>query len=464
MNIYLKVEIRRRELEARLLLGLVAAERGHDVLLGDFTSLLSHRHWLQPGVFHDKTLAPKVSKVALHAGLAEAGFLVSSQDEEHGLGDPDYRPFALRRFDPRTVSTATTICCWGDHDLTTLRETYPDASERFILTGSPRVDLWRPQLARRLPAVLTPGEDPQRPYVLVAPGSRPFIPHPFWVAMSDLRPRQFRGLDDDREWDHYRKFSEAYRYVGRLVRAIRLASTELPEVLFVVRPHPKSPDGAWEGVLGDLPNAVVDRSGDSAGVWLRDALALVHNGSTTAAEAALMGVPVISFQPHGERADRFTNRVGEVANDEQGLLAAIGRIHRRRETTTSSEPSTAEDGTRRVLAERLSIDPVRLSADRIVDAWEQHDRPGLEAPNSMRRAMWSARAHRAVGDVRSRSRRGHRTEGGRATPGFDETPKFPPVTAEDIDRLAGGLRDALGRFRRVSVERLSGRLVRIRPD
>lgn len=459
MNIYLKIEIRRRELEARLLLGLVAAERGHDVLLGDFSALLSHRRWLHPGVFHDKTMAPKASRLTLNATLADAGFLLSSQDEEHGLGDRDYHAFALRRFDPRTLATATTVCCWGDHDHATLQEVYPDVADRFILTGSPRVDLWRPELARRLPSMPTPGDDPNRPYVLVAPGSRPFIPHSFWVAMEDLRPRQFRGLDDDREWDHYRKFSEAYRYVGRLVRAIRLAATEMPEVLFVVRPHPKSPDGAWEAVLGELPNAVVDRSGDSAGAWLRDALALVHNGSTTGAEAALMGIPVISFQPHGERADRFTNRVGQVARSEEDLLATVGRLHRHR---TASAEAVGDAGSDAVLAERLSIDPQRLSADRIVDAWEVHDRPGLAAPNAVHRADRKARAHRTVGALRTRARRSLGNEGRRRTPGFDETPKFPPMTGQDVAGLADGLRDALDRFRDVEVERIGGRLLRIR--
>ena len=34
MNIYIKIEVKRRELESRLLLAMAAAERGHQVLLG----------------------------------------------------------------------------------------------------------------------------------------------------------------------------------------------------------------------------------------------------------------------------------------------------------------------------------------------------------------------------------------------------------------------------------------------
>ena len=460
MNIYLKVEIRRREFEARLLLGLVAAERGHDVLLGDFSALLSHRLWLEPGVFHDKSLTPNASKSRLHADLAAAGFVVSSQDEEHGLGDEDYQSFALRRFGDSTLSTATTVCCWGEHDAASLRETYPRFADRFLVTGSPRVDLWQPDLAQRLPAARPLGDEEDRPYVLVAPGSRPFIPNPFWTTMEDLRPRQFRGLDDEREWGHYEKFAEAYRYVGRLVRTIRLATTEVPDLLFVVRPHPKSPDGAWEGVLGELPNVLVDRSGDAAGPWLRDAVALVHNGSTTGAEAAMMGVPVISFQPNGERSGRFTNRIGEVAGDEASLLARLRDLARERRHDTSRTRTVAAHDLE-VLGERLAHDAGVLNADRIVDAWERHDHPSLQRPNAPRAALLKGRAHQRAGTLRHGARQVLGRKDG-VSPAIDTTPKFPPVTDDDLVTMVAGLRASLDRFAGVTVERLDGRLARIR--
>lgn len=455
MNIYLRIEIRRRELEGRLLLALAAAERGHDVLLGDLDALLSHRLWLRPGIFHDKSLTPTAGKIALHRRLTEAGFLVTSQDEEHGLGDATYDAFARRRFGPETLDLTAGALCWGEHDRATLVTTHPEHAERFVTTGSPRVDLWRPELRGRRPAMRPPGVDPDRPIVLVAPGSRPFIPHPFWVAMEDLRPRQFRDHDDDREWDHYEKFSEAYRYVGRLIRAVRLAAMALPDVLFVVRPHPKSPDGAWEAVLGPADNIVVTREGDAAGPWLDAARALIHNGSTTAAEAAMMGVPVVSFQPHGERSDRFTNRVGAVARDEDELLALIAGARDGRATTSI-------DADRRVLEERLSVEPERLSADRIVDVWEAAERPGLGRPNRLAAASVASRTHRRVGAVRAGVRRALRGGSPRRSVGIDTTPKFPPLTTEAITELADGLRRTLRRFEGVDVTLVDRRLVRIR--
>jgi len=456
VNIYIRIEIRRRELEGRLLLALAAAERGHDVLLGDLDALLSHRLWLRPGIFHDKSLTPTSGKIALHRRLAAAGFLVTSQDEEHGLGDATYDAFAQRRFGPETLHTATTAFCWGPHDRDALVEMYSEHADRFSMSGSPRVDLWRPEFRRRRPPMRPVDVEGDRPIVLVAPGSRPFIPHPFWVAMEDLRPRQFRSHDDDREWGHYRKFAEAYQYVGRLVRGIRLAAHAFPETVFVVRPHPKSPDGAWEAVLGSAENIIVTREGDAAGPWLDAARALIHNGSTTAAEAAMMGVPVVSFQPQGERSDRFTNRVGAVARDEDELLALIAGARDGRATTSA-------DADRRVLEERLSVDPERLSADRIVDVWEAAEQPGLGRPNRLAAASAASRAHRRVGTVRAGVRRTLRGGSPRRSIGIDATPKFPPLTTDAITELADGLRRALGRFDGVDVTLVGRRLVRIRP-
>ena len=456
MNIYIRIEIRRRELEGRLLLALAAAERGHDVLLGDLDALLSHRLWLRPGIFHDKSLTPTSGKIALHRRLAAAGFLVTSQDEEHGLGDATYDAFAQRRFGPETLHTATAAFCWGPHDRDALIEMYSEHADRFSMSGSPRVDLWRPEFRRRRPPMRPAGVEGDRPIVLVAPGSRPFIPHPFWVAMEDLRPRQFRSHDDDREWGHYRKFAEAYQYVGRLVRGIRLAAHTFPETVFVVRPHPKSPDGAWEAVLGDSENVRVAREGDAVGPWLAGASALIHNGSTTAAEASMMGVPVISFQPHGERADRFTNRLGIVAQDEDELLAHIATARGSR--TISRDDRTRDEA---VLATRLSVDTDQLSADRIIDVWETAGDVGLSRPNRLPLARAAASAHRRIGIVRGEIRQMFRSMEADRVAGFDVTPKFPALTTDAVAGLVDGLRRATGRFEDVRVSRIEGRLLHV---
>ena len=53
MNIYIDVEISSRELDAKLLLAIIAASRGHDVLVSHLTEIMLgfKSGLLKPGIF-----------------------------------------------------------------------------------------------------------------------------------------------------------------------------------------------------------------------------------------------------------------------------------------------------------------------------------------------------------------------------------------------------------------------------
>lgn len=457
MNVYIKIEILDRELDGRLLLAMAAAERGHDVLLGTMSSLLSHRFWLHPGIYHDKSVTPKPGKIDLHRRLHDAGFLITSQDEEHGLSEADYAPFVRRRFSDETLSRATRVFTWGPHDTGSLIAHHPDHTDRFTMTGSPRVDVWRPELTGLHRAIDLPGIDARRPYVLFSTSALPFQPNPFWRMIDDARASQFPGQDDAREWHHYEKHAVAYAYVGRLVRAIRIAAARLPHLQLVVRPHPTAVLQAWHDVLGPLPeNVRIIRDGGS-GSWIANAAAVVHNGSTTGVEAAARGIPVVSFQPNGERHDMFANRVGRVADDEEMLVDLIAAA------TVTPRPEAWGTDARAVLAERFAALDGPLAVDRIVDAWDGLDGAGLRRPNRPRRARRLAGAHRRVGLLRTAARR--LRDGGTGPQGIDVSGKFPPLDHRRVELLAASMSTALARFADVRVDRVAPDLLHVhRPD
>ena len=452
MNIYVKIEILDRELEGRLLLALVAAERGHDVLLGTMSALLSHRFWLAPGIYHDKSVTPKPAKIELHGRLREAGFAVTSQDEEHGLSESDYAPFVRRRFSDRTLAQASRVLTWGPHDTAALLDHHPAHASVFTMTGSPRVDVWRPEMAAVQQRGPLPGIDPSRPYVLFSTSALPFQPNPFWRVIADARVSQFPGTDDEREWMHYEKYAVAYAYVARLVRGVRMAAARLPDVQLVIRPHPTAVVEAWHAVLGPVPeNVHVVREGGS-GRWIAGATAVVHNGSTTGVEAAARGVPVVSFQPNGERRDMFANRVGRVAGDEEELVEML------RAARTEERASWGEDA-RTILSERFAALDGRLAADRIVDAWEELDDGGRSRRNRPGRARRLAVAHRRVGTLRT-ALRGERS-GHHSRTGIDVSGKFPPLERGRLETLVEAMSGSLDRFHDVRVVRVGPDLVHL---
>ena len=60
MNIYIHLENVIRELDGKLLLGVLAASRGHEVIISDLEAIDKgiKRGFLVPGVFHTKSLTP----------------------------------------------------------------------------------------------------------------------------------------------------------------------------------------------------------------------------------------------------------------------------------------------------------------------------------------------------------------------------------------------------------------------
>ena len=60
MNIYMHCEVSSRELDSKLLLAILAASRGHQVIVSDQESIIKGlvRKFLFPGIFHTKSITP----------------------------------------------------------------------------------------------------------------------------------------------------------------------------------------------------------------------------------------------------------------------------------------------------------------------------------------------------------------------------------------------------------------------
>ena len=71
MNIYINVEISSRELDSKLLLAVIAASRGHQVLISDMSGIDRgiRNKFFKPGIFHTKCISPYKEKIDFHDSL-----------------------------------------------------------------------------------------------------------------------------------------------------------------------------------------------------------------------------------------------------------------------------------------------------------------------------------------------------------------------------------------------------------
>ena len=124
MNIYLHVEISDRELDGKLLLAILAASRGHEVIISDLVGIMTgiQTGVLAPGIFHTKSLSSHPIKIARHKKMIDKGFMITSLDEEGMLNDYGYDRFANTRYSDQTIDQCSAVFGWGSDDVETLKK------------------------------------------------------------------------------------------------------------------------------------------------------------------------------------------------------------------------------------------------------------------------------------------------------------------------------------------------------
>lgn len=439
-----------------MLLALAAAERGHTVLVGRMPheGLLrrSGRRWLlPPGVFHAKALTPTPRKLSLHRSLRERGFRITSQDEENGISAPSYEFFARTRFSETSLELADHVFAWGSHDADALRSFYPRQASTITLSGSPRADLWKPAFERFHDPR---GESSRRDtgHVLIVSSMSPFTRTSFSERLTRHRMSSIDSggeLGSDHWSDLFGREGAWYVYMGEMLRAVRAMSERLPDVRFVVRPHPAEDPAPWEQLLGDRSNIVVTGEG-TLHPWIRGARVTIHNGSSAAFEAASAGLPLVSFQPGGIRSDELPNQLGRVAGSVEELVSLVEEAGEARSGDAWHSVASVA-----ALNSRLNLNEPGLAVDRIVDHWsELPEEPsgGAQLDRKLAHAAFGVRTETSTRSWRPRARAVD-----------DPKEKFPAISSMDAEDLLDRFRGATGRFDQVSVNSVNDRLLLVRP-
>lgn len=366
MNIYLHVEIADRELDSKLLLAVVAASRGHHVVISDISGLMwgVNNDVFPAGVFHTKDLCHEKFKINRNQLLKYKGYIITSIDEEGGLIDYGYDEFAKMRYSDETIAISSAVFGWGKEDTDTLKRIYPQHSHKIHLTGSPRADLWSAQFKNYW------GRDssiPARPYLLVSSNmGRANHVLRFHEVINSERKQGLYERDPRIFKDRFYQAAEDYKKTISFIEAIRYLAERSGDYDIVLRPHPVELIDAWDVFLEGLDNVYVIRNG-SITAWVNNAFAVMHNGCTTALEAAISGKPVITYMPfEQEYARDLPNDIGVRVHSHKELLEITNGYSVEYCENKSSCGSVKLPS---AVANKVHVDNQKLAADKMVDVW-----------------------------------------------------------------------------------------------
>lgn len=428
----LPVETQVREFDAKLLLACVAAERGIPAYIGFQNRIRDRITSLPVGTFLAKGFAPK--KATIMRILRGLGHEIYAWDEE-GLVHHPPPVYHDRRMSKHSLDYLSGLFAWGD-DYRKMVEAFPDYDGTPIYcTGNPRADLLRPDVrafyeptverirnrlgrfillnssfgTSNLAAGIT-REQPTHPAKAVSDSAA------YWQAQLAFRAELFTLYRD---------------MTGKL-------ATRFPDRTFVVRPHPAENLDSWRDHAARFPNLVVEHEGNVA-PWLMACDLMIHNGCMTAIEGALLGTPIIAYQPlRSEIYDRH------LPNSISHQCDTLDQLYDQVETTIlGNAPPADGNALQAALADYLVQEDDRLAADRIVDVLQDQAASGN---NGEKRAAGAGYVAWCAAEIRALGKWIRSFRPGDIYSPWHQRQQFPEMSLADIDEKIARFQNALGRF------------------
>ena len=431
MNIYIVVEISSRELDSKLLLATLAAARGHQVIVSSQAQILSgiKSGTLSPGIFHTKSLSPGKVKIATHQRLMDAGFKITSIDEEGGIIDFGYDTFAKSRYSNKTIEQSSAVFCWGEDDADTLKRIYPNYASKIHKTGSPRADLWKSKFSNYW---VNPSNIPINPFLLIS-SNVPFANNneaikPLHERLKQLSISGYLDNDVVAEINYIGETigpAEEFRRLMSFQKAIKYISKHNNGYDIVLRPHPYENIDAWKILLKGLPNVHVIKEG-SISTWINKSFAVMHNSCTTALETTIFGKPLLTYVPFKmEHSRELANQLGYRVETEEQLLKKVNELFN---SFKSDNKIKLIQELPEIIKKKIFYDTDELSAEKMIKVWENLDNSKLSKPSSWIRFKLLLKIYdfkNLVNKAKNRILPINKR-------GFGQNYKFPPLDNKDI--------------------------------
>ena len=378
MNIYIHLEVSVRELDSKLLLAVIAASRGHEVIISDQESIIKglERKLLTPGVFHTKSLTPGLSKIIKHKKLINIGCKITSIDEEGGLVDYGYEQFVRMRYSQKTIKQASAVFTWGPEDHKILKKVFPNYAKKIHMTGSPRVDLWKPFFND----YWTNNYKKQTKPFLLIPSNQGFTVKHINDRIKHLEKAEYLRKEPKLIHQILKRESEQFKIISHFIEAIKKLAYKNKNFNIIIRPHPSENIEIWKILLKKFPNVYVNRD-DGVSLWIKNAFAILHNGCTTALEASFFKKPIITYAPFKAYYSRkLANDLGQKVTSLNDLTKKVNKIYL--DSLKKKKQKKFNESLPKILLKKIFVDEKETAATKTVKVWENINDSTLSKQNN----------------------------------------------------------------------------------
>jgi len=294
--IFLPIEIKTREFDAKLLLALQIANDGNKAIVctrGYCNDLRNKPN----GVVLAKSIAGfELDTIIKHK---EHGNMYTSLDIE-GILNISYKDQSFR-FSQDTINQVDKVFINGINELERIRKNdFLIEESKISITGAPQFDFYKKPLSNVFKDKSDLYKSKYGKYILV---------------LSRFGESNNKYKNDEQSWeefynetldlnmskelinlyDNFEKYST--KIFKNFLSMIPYLAKEFSEYRIIIRPHPNEKLNTWEDVTNKLDNVKVVFEG-AVGPWIQGSDFVIHNGCTTAIESYLLEKPIISYMPY----------------------------------------------------------------------------------------------------------------------------------------------------------------------
>jgi len=443
------VENQVRELDAKILLSCIAAERGFPVIMGSRAYIHFKMAAIPKGIYLAKSMRALSNK--MFRIIHQLGHEIIAWDEEALVHPPAEIYFSLR-LSPVTVPLVSRLIAWGQENADLFRQ-FPELPETtpIHIVGNPRGDMLRPELRGYYDDQVEQLKKQYGDFILVNTNFsdvNPIIPDVglFLPEAKQIGTPSFgqSGKGMSLEFaiglrDH--KLALLDNFV-KMVPALQQA---FPDQTFVIRPHPSENYSIYRELAARYKSVKVDNSGNII-PWLLACKAMIHNGCTTGVEAYLLQVPAISYlatlnEYYDYEFQGLPNKLSHRCFGLDELKQTLNKI-------LSGETAAAGGAERKALIDYfLEAQEGPLACERLVDvliAYRYNQQAPPTSPALSRTIGWLACNIRTTCKQFKMRRPGPNRK-------FYHDHRFPELTVSDIERRVERLGNQLNRFGTIKV-------------
>jgi surface carbohydrate biosynthesis protein len=281
-------EVYLREFDAKLLLATrLAVQYGHEVLIGYdkyFTYAMSE---INNPCLIDKSLSSIMYTGRIHPAKINNGkVMICDEEGFNTLGFKDTKSF-YARVDQRSIDEIDLYAAWGNREID-FYGTIKGFRDKALPLGNSRSDLLNTIGKKYFEPLINSLRNIFGPYVLVSDN--------FAVELLGINKMPRYDISDDKYQEIQREFDD-WRREGKMLRdvlsdIVEVAVQKLPDLQFVIRPHPAANPIWWHNRFGQYRNChIIHRH--PVEPWIHGSNAVINMGCTVGFQSIVAGKQTI---------------------------------------------------------------------------------------------------------------------------------------------------------------------------